>query len=480
MKTRSLCFLAIFLAAAPLFSADEMRIMVSRFSNAGPSNDWMAAGIEDSVINDLKKIKSLTVISSDSRAKALKELTFQLSGLVDEAKQVKVGEIVGANVVLSGAFTVVDDKIRVTARMVNVEKQDILSSAKIDGEVKKIFDVQDRIVIEILDSMSAEKKALFTPVTIGDEEKAGFVGKQNLSLPAFELYAKGLNVERTDQAAAIEYFTKAIAQDPGYVEALLKAASVSAQISQFDKADKFMADALKALQAKKADKTDKMAKYYLVHGSVRMSQYKFQDAEKSLKMAMQILEQLKLKRSPSYESCLLGLGNIYVMQNKVGEAQKKLEEAKALIAELKLDKGLDQIVVLVGLGGMNWMAKKYDTALGYYEEAERLAKAIRYEKTKYFADVLGNKGEAFYSMKDLAKALDCKQRGLAILKEIGQERTELAAYLLQGVGSLKYETGKKAEAIEAYEQCQEIRRELHLENTDYYKAVANALKVLKR
>lgn len=480
MKTIYSLILSTFLFASPLFSADPMRIMVSRFSNTGSSNDWIAAGIEDSVINDLKKIKDVVVTSSDARQRALKEMAFHLSGLVDEAQQVKIGEIVGANVILTGNFTVVDDKIRVTARLVNVEKQDVLSSAKIDGEVSKIFDVQDRVVIEILNSMNAEKKSLFAPVTVGEEEKSGFTGKQNLSLPAYQLYAKALNVAYSDMPRALDYFNQAIAQDPNYVEAYMRAAALCAQMSQFDQAEKMLASALKILQAKKAEKSANMSYFYLVAGSLRLQQYKFQDAEKNLRLSMQLQDQLKLKKTVSYLSTSGNLASALMSMGKLAEAKAQLDVSKALLSELKLDKSVDAVAVNVSLGNLNYMGRKYDAALGYYEEAERIAKSIHYEKTKFMADTLGNKGEVLYIMKDLAKAMDCKQRGYAILKEIGQDRTELASYLLQGIGSLHVEAGKKAEAISAYELCQEIRRELKLQETQYYKAVANALKVLKK
>ena len=83
-------------------------ISVTGFKNntANPKNDWIGEAIADNLTTDLSKIDKITVVSRSSLKDVLKEQKFAHSGLVEQDKSIEIGKMVGANILLSGDYTV--------------------------------------------------------------------------------------------------------------------------------------------------------------------------------------------------------------------------------------------------------------------------------------------------------------------------------------------------------------------------------------
>ncbi len=480
MKILFCTILAACLASTPLFS-EQMRIMVTKFTNNGTSAeyDWIAAGVQDSVLNDFKKIKDVLVITAEDRRKAMNELTVQLSGLVPEAQQVKVGEVVGANVILAGSYSVNAGKIRVMARLVKVVNSEAFTSVKIDGDVSDIFGVQDRIVFGLVDQMGAQSTKIFDPVKISDEEK-GSIGKEKLSLTAYELYSRGLDLEHADLAKSLSYFEKAIEADPGYIEALGKAAATARLMSDWTKSKKYLDAFAKSVVEKYGENSAMMAEYYFNLGSLYLNQFNFKEAEKYLPMSLNLREKLGLKNTVEYAKTLINFGNVFFSQGKTQEAFKRYEEAKGIAAGLKLEKSFLYAALVVNFASLYLADQKYDKALPAYEEAQKLIKSIGLEKSKIQAEVLHNVGEVYVRKKEFDKAEEYKKNALAMLKELGQEKTAPYAHLLHYLGVAYASAGKKSLAIDALGKAQTLREELNLQKTRDYLNADQLLRALKK
>ncbi len=148
----------------PGLSAEEkMTVLVYPFENAGESKfSWVSAGMTSTVVSDLSTVKGITVISDADRKKALQELAFAQAGLIDEKKVLQAGKILGADIILSGNYTVASGRIRVNVTMTETESGKIRKSARIDGVLDDLFSVQDQIVNNLLSE--AER------ITAGPEE----------------------------------------------------------------------------------------------------------------------------------------------------------------------------------------------------------------------------------------------------------------------------------------------------------------------
>jgi TolB-like protein len=93
--------------------------------------------IREVVTNDLKQISDLRVVERGSLDKVLSELKLQVQARdLDNATLARVGKILGASVIVIGAYQEATPLIRLTARFVKVETSEVVGSAKVDGSVR--------------------------------------------------------------------------------------------------------------------------------------------------------------------------------------------------------------------------------------------------------------------------------------------------------------------------------------------------------
>ncbi|MFO0574692.1 MAG: CsgG/HfaB family protein [Polyangia bacterium] len=117
--------------------------------------------IREVVTNDLKQISDLRIVERSSLDKVLAELKLQATGggELDNATLSRVGKILGASVIVIGAYQESSPLIRLTARFVKVETSEVMGSAKVDGSVKEFFRLQDRVTSELLRSAGLPRHA---------------------------------------------------------------------------------------------------------------------------------------------------------------------------------------------------------------------------------------------------------------------------------------------------------------------------------
>jgi TolB-like protein len=166
---------------------ERMRILVYPFENTGEEKfSWISSGMTDTVISDLSSYHEISVIADEDRRKAFKEIASGQKGILKEATISQAGKMTGANLILRGSYLVQGDAIRVNARIVQVDTGTASKPVKLDGTVKEIFDLQDKIVATLL-----EDSENITNLKIDKD----VVGKTNLqdrpNIEAFELYSKG-------------------------------------------------------------------------------------------------------------------------------------------------------------------------------------------------------------------------------------------------------------------------------------------------
>ena len=75
--------LSFFLFTTPC-PAKQMNVLVHPFENTGDKEySWISAGMTDTVITDLTRIKDISVVSNQDRKKALEEMKFIFSSLAE-------------------------------------------------------------------------------------------------------------------------------------------------------------------------------------------------------------------------------------------------------------------------------------------------------------------------------------------------------------------------------------------------------------
>ena len=196
--------------APALSPAREHTLAVMGFANitAEPEDAWLGTGLSETVSAGLAEVPGLSVVSRERILEVLREM--QLSPDADDpALAVRVGRAVGAHGVVSGGYQRLGDRIRVTARVTETATGRAALNPRVDGARAAIFELQDRLVAELVAGLRGQLPAARREDTH--------------SLEAYEACSKGLlNLqEETHESIdrAIVFFERATSLDPGYARA---------------------------------------------------------------------------------------------------------------------------------------------------------------------------------------------------------------------------------------------------------------------
>ena len=181
-----------------------------------PEDDWLGTGIAETVTADLKCVEGLVVIGRERVFEALRKLG-AVGAPDDEAQATRAARELGARWVVTGGYQRLGDTVRVTARVTEVDTGTVVHTAKVDGRMGEIFELQDRIVEEL----SSGLRLSLSPRPRGGEETH--------VVEAYEAFAKGMLNLRIESYEALDravlFFERAVALDPGYARAHLQLGS---------------------------------------------------------------------------------------------------------------------------------------------------------------------------------------------------------------------------------------------------------------
>jgi tetratricopeptide (TPR) repeat protein/TolB-like protein len=187
-------------------------VAVLGFANitARPEDDWLGTGLAETVAAGLGTVPGLVVVSRERVIEVLRALSLPANP-DDSEIAARVGREVGARGVVSGGYQCLGDQVRVTARVTETDSGRVRVSHKVDGNRGAIFELQDRLVAELVGGLHGSGP----PVELRPDDTK--------SLEAFELFSKGLlNLQMETQESidrAIVFFERAVALDPAYARA---------------------------------------------------------------------------------------------------------------------------------------------------------------------------------------------------------------------------------------------------------------------
>jgi TolB-like protein len=133
-------------------------VAVMPFSDLSSSSGTIGEAIRETVTTDLKDVGGLRVIERARIDQVLAEQKLQESRAdLDAASSARVGKLLGATLIVTGAYQKVAANVRLTARFVKVETGEIVGTAKVDGKVAEFLSLQDRVTGELLRSTGLGK-----------------------------------------------------------------------------------------------------------------------------------------------------------------------------------------------------------------------------------------------------------------------------------------------------------------------------------
>ncbi len=170
-------------------------------------------GLTDLLILDLSLIGSLKVVERIKMTEIYDELGFSSTDLVDQDTAPRMGKLLGANSIVTGAFTGFGDeqwRIDPTLGLVKLGRFQPLES--VEGLIPRFIQVEKDLVLQILEGLNIE-------ITPGERDQI-MENVPTESLGAFLAYCRGLDYsDRGMYSEASREFEAAISLDPKFNQA---------------------------------------------------------------------------------------------------------------------------------------------------------------------------------------------------------------------------------------------------------------------
>jgi len=150
----ALLALPAFLGSGP--PSAKTAVAVLRFDNntCAPQYENLGRALSSMMVTDLSVVEEIQLVERERLEEVLGELQFQQTPYVDPASAQTLGQIVGAEYVVTGAFLTMDPEMRLDTRVVRVATSEILKTAEVIGPRDQFFDLQQRLADELIDGLA--------------------------------------------------------------------------------------------------------------------------------------------------------------------------------------------------------------------------------------------------------------------------------------------------------------------------------------
>jgi TolB-like protein/Tfp pilus assembly protein PilF/tRNA A-37 threonylcarbamoyl transferase component Bud32 len=185
-------------------SIDSLAVLPLGNLSGDPDQEYIADGMTEALIMELSRIKALRVISRTS-VMSYKETDKSLPEIAQE---------LDVDVVVEGSAMLVEDRIRITAQLIDAANDQHLWAESYEREFRDVLTLQK----EVARAIAGEIRIALTP-----EEQERLASALPVNPKAHEAYLKGifhrnkLTFEGIEKA--IEHFEEALGLDPDYAPA---------------------------------------------------------------------------------------------------------------------------------------------------------------------------------------------------------------------------------------------------------------------
>jgi TolB-like protein/class 3 adenylate cyclase len=289
----------------------HLSIVVLPFVNlAGdPQQDYFVDGVTESLTTDLSQMSGMLVIGRNT--------AFSYRNKAIDLKQ--IGRELNVRYVLEGSVQRSANRMRVNVQLIDAESGNHLWADRFDKPVADLFDMQDEIVARLANALNAQ----LIIAEARRAERAPSPDSMDLYFRGMSAYNKGLTPDNLSEARKL--FERALALDPGNVDAIVGAALASIVLVGMHMSD---------------DRAARLA-------------------------AAEALAVKALSIAPEKASGHLCLGVVYIYTNRAARGISEFERA------LAIDRNLAAAHAYIGLA-QNFVGRGEETS-GHIEDALRLS-----------------------------------------------------------------------------------------------------------
>ncbi|MCI0525947.1 MAG: tetratricopeptide repeat protein, partial [Nitrospira sp.] len=243
----------------------------------------------------------------------------------------------------------VENKVRVTVQLLDVQGQKHLWSQDYDRELKDLFVIQSDIAQKVAEALKVQLMA-------GEKQQIEKKGTENLE--AYTLYLKGRYYENEYTSEGlkngVEYFERAIKKDPNYVQAYVSLANTSCILGFYNvQPPKTLILKARDAAVKALEIDNTLAEGYTSLGLIKLlHDWDWSGAESAFKQA--------LERNPNYAP-------VHQWYTWYLSAMGRHDEA---IAEIQKALELDPLSLIINrdVGLTLYFARRYDPAIEQYRK----------------------------------------------------------------------------------------------------------------
>ncbi len=181
-------------------------VAVLPFADMSPAKDqaYFCEGIAEEILNAMSRLKGLRVAS-------------RMSSFREKAKGFssrEIGRRLRVTALLEGSVRKSDNRLRITAQLIDAESGYHLWSERYDREMRDVFAIQEEIARSIADALQ---------VTLTPKEHEALKNPHTQNFQAYDFYLRGrkffYQYGPRDMDFARQLFEQAIEVDPGYAQA---------------------------------------------------------------------------------------------------------------------------------------------------------------------------------------------------------------------------------------------------------------------
>jgi adenylate cyclase len=182
---------------------DKPSVAVLPFENlsADKEQEYFSDGVTEDIITDLSKISGLFVVARNS--------TFTFKGQSVQIRQ--VAEELGVRYVLEGSVRRADEKIRITAQLIDALKGNHIWAERYDRELKDVFSVQSEVARQVAKALA---------VTLKANENERLFQKYTANIDAYDVFLQARRTvdkpSRENILRGEKLFSRVIEMDPNF------------------------------------------------------------------------------------------------------------------------------------------------------------------------------------------------------------------------------------------------------------------------
>ena len=228
LLTAALVALCLMLLPGTAQAGDGVVVALTYFDNNSKNKQYsnLQKGITSMLITKLAVADGIRVVERERLEDLLKEIELGKGPFVDSSTAQRLGEGLGAELIVTGSFMVMDDQYQADARVVMVASSEVIATASVSGELDQFFQLQTELAEALLTNLGAQLAPL---------KRVMVKRSPTQDFGAFKHFSDGLDAaDKGDKGKARKAFSAALKADPAFSAAQERLSALEERVTRLE------------------------------------------------------------------------------------------------------------------------------------------------------------------------------------------------------------------------------------------------------